>query len=52
MEVDILSAWVEEKPECSSIKRVFKVKGSDGSTHQIHYDEDKKEWYYELEIGK
>ena len=47
--VEILSAWIEEKSECKSIKRVFKVKGSDGSLHQIHYDEDKKEWGYEME---
>jgi len=42
--VDILSAWIEEKADCKSIKRVFKVKGSDESIHKIHYDEDKKEW--------
>ncbi len=50
--VEILNAWIEEKSKCKSMKRVFKVKGSDGSIHQIHYDEDKKEWFCELEIGK
>jgi hypothetical protein len=50
--VEILSAWIEEKSEYKSTKRVFKVKGSDGSIHQIHYDEDKKEWFYEVEIGR
>jgi hypothetical protein len=49
--VEILSALIEEKSECKSIKRIFKVKGSDGSIHQIHYDEDKKEWFYEVEPG-
>ena len=50
--VEILSAWIEEKSECKSIKRVFKVKGSDGSIHQIHYDEGKKEWFYKVEIKR
>lgn len=50
--VEILNAWIEEGTEDKSTKRVFKVKGSDGSIHQIHYDEDKKEWFCELEIGK
>ena len=49
--VEILSAWIEEKSECKSIRRVFKVKGNDGSIQQIHYNEDKKEWFYEVEIG-
>ena len=47
--VELLSAWIEEKPGCKSMKRVFKVKGSDGSMHQIHCDEDKTEWFYEAE---
>jgi hypothetical protein len=45
--VKILSAWIEEGTGYKAIKRFFKVKGSDGSIHKIHYDEDKKEWYYE-----
>jgi len=47
--LEILSAWIEEESGCKSVKRVFKVKAIDGSIHQIHYDEDRKEWYYEGE---
>lgn len=50
--VEILSAWIEEKSAYKSIKRAFKVRGSDGSIHQIHYDEDKKEWFYEVEMKR
>jgi hypothetical protein len=44
--VEILNAWIEEGSEYKSIKRFFEVKGNDGSIHKIHYDEDKKEWFY------
>ena len=43
--VEILNAWIEEGVESRSLKRFFKVKGSDGITRKIHYDEDKKEWF-------
>ena len=44
--IEILNAWIEEGSEYKSIKRFFEVKGNDGSIHKIHYDEDKKEWFY------
>jgi hypothetical protein len=47
--IEILSAWIEQETGYKAIKRCFKVKGSDGSIHKIHYDEDKKEWFYEIE---
>ena len=47
--VEVLSGWIEEGAEYKAIKRFFEVKGSDGSIHKIHYDEDKKEWFYEVE---
>ncbi len=50
--VEILSAWIEQGTGYKAMKRFFKVKGSDGSTHKIHYDEDKKEWFYEMELRR
>ena len=47
--VEILSAWIEQGTGYKAIKRFFEVKGNDGSIHKIHYDEDKKEWFYEME---
>ena len=47
--VEVLSGWIEGGSEYKSLKRFFKVKGSDGSIHKIHYDEDKEEWFYEVE---
>ena len=43
---EILDRWVEEGSEDRVQKRYFKVKGSDGNTHRIYYDEDILEWYY------
>ena len=50
--VEILKAWIEEGLESRSIRRFFEVKGNDGSIHKIHYDEDKREWFYEVESGR
>ena len=46
--VEIANAWIEKRAGYKAIKRVFEVKGNDGSIHKIHYDEDKKEWFYEV----
>ena len=46
--VEILTAWIEQGIGYKAIKRFFEVKGNDGSIHKIHYDEDKKEWFYEV----
>ena len=47
--VEIVSAWIEQGTGYKPIKRFFEIKGNDGSIHKIHYDEDKKEWFYEAE---
>ena len=44
--VAILNMWIEEGIEDRVRKRFFKVKGSDGHTHKIYYDEKAMEWYH------
>lgn len=44
--VEILDRWIEEGFKDRGRKRYFRVKGSDGNTHRIYYDEDILEWYY------
>ncbi len=46
--VEILRAWIEQGINNKTTKRFFEVKGSDGSTRKIHYDEDEKIWFYEM----
>jgi len=43
--VEIQESWIEEAIEDRTIKRFFKVKGSDGGIHKIFYDEKTAEWY-------
>jgi len=50
--VEILSRWLEEGSGDKSIKRFFKAKGSEGLTHKIYYDENKIEWFYEIETRR
>ena len=50
--VEIVNAWIEQGAGYKAIKRVFEVKGNDGFIHKIHYDEDKKEWFYEAELRR
>lgn len=45
--IEIAGRWIEEGFRDRVRKRYFRVKGSDGVTHLIYYDEDKKEWYYQ-----
>jgi hypothetical protein len=45
--VEIQESWIEEGIGDRTTKRFFKVKGSDGETHKILYDEKTGEWYYE-----
>jgi hypothetical protein len=47
--VAILSMWIEEGIENKVRKRFFKVKGSDGKTHKIYYDEKVTAWLYAVE---
>ncbi len=44
--VEILDHWIEEGFKDRAQKRYFRVKGSDGNTHRIYYDENVLEWYY------
>jgi hypothetical protein len=44
--VEMLDHWVEEELGNRVRKRYFKVKGSDGKTHRLYYDEDIDQWYY------
>ena len=46
---EILNRWIEEGFEDRGRKRFFKVKGSDGNTHKIFYDEKVMEWFYMVE---
>lgn len=43
---EILDQWIEEGFKDRVRKRYFRVKGSDGNTHRIYYDEHLREWYY------
>jgi hypothetical protein len=42
---EILKMWIEEGIEDRSRKRFFKVRGGDGNTYQIYYDETVMEWF-------
>lgn len=43
---EILEQWIEEGSGDRARKRYFKVKGSDGNSHRIYYDENNLEWFY------
>jgi hypothetical protein len=43
---EILDHWIEEGFHDRVRKRYFRVKGSDGNTHRIYYDESVLEWFY------
>lgn len=45
--IEILDHWIEEEFGTRARKRYFKVKGNDGNTHRIYYDENTLQWYYE-----
>ncbi|MEW6418650.1 MAG: hypothetical protein AB1480_11080 [Nitrospirota bacterium] len=45
--VRILDMWIEEGDEDRTRKRFFKVKGSDGYTHKIYYNEKIMTWFYQ-----
>jgi len=44
--VAILNMWIEEGSEDRARKRFFKVKGTDGKTYKIYYDDEEMEWFY------
>jgi hypothetical protein len=43
--VQIQESWIEEGFADRATRRLFKVKGNDGVTHKISYDEKTTEWY-------
>ena len=44
--LEILDHWVEEGFGDKVRKRYFRVKGSDGNTHRIYFNENVLKWYY------
>lgn len=42
---EILSMWIEEGVEDRARKRFFEIKGNDGKTYRIYYDEKAMEWF-------
>jgi hypothetical protein len=44
--VEILDTWIGEDFASKGRKRYFKVKGNDGYTHQIYYNEKTLAWFY------
>jgi hypothetical protein len=48
--LEILKRWTEEGVKDRRRKRFFKVKGSDGFIHTIHYDEKLKEWFCKVDF--
>jgi len=42
---EILKRWIEEDFTDKSRKRFFIVKGSDGYTYKLYYDEKKRNWF-------
>jgi len=46
---EILDYWIEEGVEDRVRKRCFRVKGSDGNSHRIYFNENVLEWFYTSE---
>jgi hypothetical protein len=46
---EILSMWIEEGVEDRARKRFFEIKGNDGKTYRIYYDEKAMEWFRMVE---
>ncbi len=46
--VQVLDMWIEERIPGRSRRRWFEVKGSDGYTHRICYDEVSMKWFMNL----
>ncbi len=44
--IEVLEVRMEEDSEKRTRKRLFRIKGSDGSLHTLGYDEEAKEWFY------
>jgi hypothetical protein len=50
--VAIVHMWIEEQLEDRTRKRFLRVKGSDGKTYKIYYDEKEMEWFSMVEGSK
>jgi len=44
--MEVLNMWIEEDFAGKVRKRFFNVKGNDGDTHQIYYNEKTMAWFY------
>jgi hypothetical protein len=44
--IEVMKQWIEERSDDRSRKRFYQVKGSDGTTHLIYYDEKVMEWFH------
>ena len=47
--VEIQNMWIEESVEDRARKRFFEIKGNNGNTYKIYYDEKVMEWLYVVE---
>ena len=47
--VEIQDMWIEESVEDRARKRFFEIKGNNGNTYKIYYDEKVMEWFYVVE---
>ncbi len=43
--VSVIRSWIEESLHDKGRRRFFKVRGSDGFTYTLYYDEMKSEWF-------
>lgn len=44
--VEVMRTWIEEGQGNRERKRFFRIKGSDGHTHQIYHSEQAMAWFY------
>ncbi len=44
--VEIERRWTAEEGERGPRRRHFRVRGSDGHRHELHYDEQAMAWHY------
>ena len=42
---EILKRWIEEDFTGKTRKRFFVIKGNDGYTYKMYYDEKEREWF-------
>ena len=43
--VELLRSWIEEERDGRERRRFFEVRGSDGGTHLLYFDEKMKAWF-------